>query len=432
MPTTRREFIVAGAAGAVGAAAGLSMGGALARRAFAAPEKEIAVKPTLVVVFLRGGQDALNTLVPYADGHYYDMRPNIAVPTPDKEDGAIQLDSTFGFHPALAGFKTLWDAKLLAPVVNCGSHHPSRSHFDCQDFIDFGAPGDKSVHDGWLNRYLTATSPNGPEGEFRALAMQGRLPRSLRGQYPVLAVPDNITFRRAGEDVLDLFDDLYKAPPSMGGPGEMGTRPDEDELTQNGRTTIETLRKLEEIVTSKAAGNEVKYPLGAGRLGQQLMKTARVLKAGQGVEVVAMDWNGWDHHINEGGPGRQDVIWRMLDQLGTACATFFEDVKDMRNKVTLLVMTEFGRTNNENGNRGTDHGHGSVMFAMGGGVRGGKVYGDWTGLEPGKTYQARDLLVTTDFRQVFSETLFDFMKLHPSKSLFPKFTPAETRLGLFA
>jgi uncharacterized protein (DUF1501 family) len=426
--STRRDFL-AGAAATAAGAAGLSLTGSFARTASAGPEAEIVVKPCTVVIFLRGGQDALNTCVPWADGTYYDMRPNIGVPPPDKPGGALALDGTFGLHPSLGGFKRLWDQGLLVPVVNAGSPHPSRSHFECQDFLDYGTAGDRSVHDGWLNRYLSATAgPGGAGSEFRALAMQGRLPRSLRGAYPVLAVPDRLDFggsRGEDTDVLDLFDPLYKSPPSMERPGTMGERTDADTLTQNGRTTIDVLRRLEEIVSRKAPGTEAVYPASAGRLGQQLKRTARVLKAGQGLECVGIDWNGWDHHINEGGPQEQDLISRMLAQLGSAVETFFEDVKDMRNQVTLLVLTEFGRTNEENGNRGTDHGRGSVMFVAGGRVKGKKVYGEWAPLAGG----GRDLPVTTDFRSVYSEVLHGPMRLHPSKQLFPKFTPKP--VGLF-
>ncbi len=431
---SRRDFLVHTAAGALGAAGLSALGtGALARTAAAGPgDATISVSPALVVVFLRGGQDALNTFVPHGDGRYYDLRPTIAIPTPDKQGGALAVDKLFGFHPAMTGFKKLYDAGLLAPIVNVGSPNPSRSHFDCQDFMDFGTAGDKSVHEGWLNRYLSATTKGEGEGELRALAMQGRLPRSLRGGFPVLAVPDRMTFRGDdGQDVLSLFDDVYKTPPSMMGPKEMGTRPDEDELTQNGRTTIDVLRRLESILNTKAAG-EVKYPIAAGRLGQQLLKTARVLKSGRGVQAVGIDLGGWDTHINEGGPAETDAMWRMLAGLSTAVETFFDDVKDIRKNVTLLIVTEFGRTNEENGNRGTDHGHGSTMFVVGGGVKGGKVYGEWAGLEPAKSYMNRDLAVTTDFRAVFSEVLFDHMKLHPSKQLFPKYAAPEAKLGLFA
>ena len=178
MSTTRREILAAGAAGM----AGLSFYGRLAE---AAPEREIAVKPALVTIFLRGGQDALNTLVPYSVSSYYDIRPNIAVPAPGEERGALDLDGTFGLNPSLTGFKNLWDKGMLAPITCVGSPHPSRSHFDQQDFLEYGAPGDKSVRDGWLNRFLnTTTSSAGPEGEFRSVAIQPRLPRSLRGKYP--------------------------------------------------------------------------------------------------------------------------------------------------------------------------------------------------------------------------------------------------------
>ncbi|MDJ0976888.1 MAG: DUF1501 domain-containing protein, partial [Planctomycetota bacterium] len=425
MPSTRRELLAAGALGA----AGITILGKTASLAEAAPEREIAMKPALVVLFLRGGQDALNTLVPYTDGKYYDMRPNIAVPAPGEERGAIDLDGTFGLNPALTGFKKLWDKKMLAPIVNCGCPHPSRSHFDQQDFFEYGAPGDKSVRTGWLNRYLWSTTGSaGPAGEFRSVAIQGRLPRSLRGKYPVLAVPQRV-LRGAGaggdEDVLELFDDLYAAPPSMTKPGAMGERPDEDELTQNGRTTIDTLRKLEEILKGKQTGKVVRYPASAGYLGRQLAMTARVLKSGQGVEVVGIDWNGWDHHINQGGSGEQDTIFRMLSQLGSAIETFFEDVDSMKKKVNLLIMTEFGRTSRENGNFGTDHGRGGHMYLIGGNVAGGKIYGDWN------LPRDRELPVTTDFRRVYTEVLRNHMRLHPSKNLFKGWTQPADDIGLY-
>jgi uncharacterized protein (DUF1501 family) len=433
MSTSRRDFLAATAA--FGAAA--SLGGPFVRRALAAPEKEISLKPAVVVLFLRGGQDALNVVVPHADGTYYDIRPNIAIPKPDQPGGALDLDGTFGFHPALKGFKSLYDQGLLAPIVCAGSDHPSRSHFDCQDFMEYGAPGDKTVHTGWLNRYLAATTgPEGPEGELRAVAVQGRLPRSLRGEYPVLAIPDALGDagpRRRGDDpdVLDLFDPVYKSPQEMGGGTQMGERPPQDDLTENGRATIETLRKVESIIANKPAGKEIAYPAAAGRLGVQLRKAARLLKAGQGLQVIGLDWNGWDHHINEGGSGENDLIQRMLAQLDSGVTAFFDDIETLRSKVTMVIMTEFGRTNAENGNRGTDHGHGSAMFVIGGKVKGGKVHGDWPGLAPGKAYQNRDLAVTTDFRKVMNALLYDHLGLHPSKSLFKGFDPAQ-KAALFA
>ena len=276
MSSNRRQFLAAAAAGAAGATAF----GSLAHKAFARPEREIAVKPAVIAIFLRGGQDALNTLVPYTDGTYYDMRPNIAVPTPDQPNGALDLDGTFGLNPGLTGFKKLWDAGMLAPICNAGLGHPSRSHFACQDYMEYGALADPTVRAGWLNRFLSTTAPRGPEGEFRALALQARLPRSLRGPYPVLAVDPRRYLRKQGTDVLELFDDLYKRPPSMERPGMTGDRPDEDDLTQNGRATIDTLRKVESIMTTKPVGKEVTYPASLGYLGVQLKMAARVLKSG--------------------------------------------------------------------------------------------------------------------------------------------------------
>lgn len=426
MSTNRRELLAAGAAGL----AGLSLFG---RFAHAAPEREIAVKQSLVVIFLRGGQDALNTVVPYSVGSYYDIRPNIAVPPPNEANGAIDLDGTFGLNPGLTGFKNLWDKGMLAPIVCAGSPHPSRSHFDQQDFIEYGAPGDKSVRDGWLNRYLHGTmGSDGPEEEFRAVAIQGRLPRSLRGDYPVLAVPNRVMagMRGGGTDVLDLFEDLYAQPPSMDKPGAMGERADEDELTQNGRTTIATIRKLEEILYSKKAAGKVRYPASAGYLGRQLEMVGRVLRSGQGVEVVGIDWNGWDHHINQGGSGEQDLIRRMLTQLGIAVETFMKDMDPMKRTVNVLIVTEFGRTNHENGNFGTDHGRGGNMFLVGGNVKGGKIYGDWSPSHIAKG--KRELPVTTDFRRVFGEIMHGHMRLHPSKKLFKGYDVPSEKLGFYA
>ncbi len=430
MSTTRREVLAAGAAGL----AGMTVYGSLAKQALAAPEKEIAVKPAVIAIYLRGGQDALNSLVPYKDGHYYDMRPNIAIPPPDKENGAIDLDGTFGLNPGLTGFKKLWDQKMLAPIVNCGVDSQSRSHFQMQDYMEQGRMRNSPVRSGWLNRFLQSTSAGEGEAEFRALALQSRLPRSLRGKFPALAVAPSRAMGRKKDkdsDVLTLFDKLYKKPPSMEGAGMKSERTDADELTQNGRATIDSLRKLEEILQEKPAGKEVRYPATAGGLGRQLKMAARLLKSGQGVEAIALDRGGWDNHINEGGPGETDTIRRNLTEVGLAASTFFEDIKFMSKKVCMVIMTEFGRTNRENGNNGTDHGHGSVMWVIGGGVNGGKVYGDWTGLAPGKTYQNRDLLVTTDWRDAFTEVLYDHMRLHPSKKIFNKFTPRENKLGLF-
>ena len=203
-------------------------------------------------------------------------------------------------------------------------------------------------------------------------------------------------------------------------------------MTQNGRHTIDTLKKLERILATKPKGKEVRYPRSLQRLGQQMQMAARILKSGQGVEAIGVDWNGWDTHIDEGGSKPEDVMFRRLKILGDAISLFFDDIQHMKKRVTMLIMTEFGRTNRENGNFGTDHGHGGLMFAIGGKVNGGKVYGVWPGLAPGKTYQNRDLLVTTDWRTVLSETLYDFVGLHPSRKIFKGFAPPEQKLGLFA
>ncbi|MFQ5748944.1 MAG: DUF1501 domain-containing protein, partial [Planctomycetota bacterium] len=203
-PTTRRDFLkTAGALAALTPAA----------RSFPRILKRIPPSrhPVLVAVFQRGGADFLNMVLPYKDATYHAVRPTIGL---GKEDGVIPLDGIFGLHPALEPLYDLYERKIFAPVVNLGSPHPTRSHFDAQDFMERAAPGIKSVQSGWLNRFLEATPTEGPSA-FRALGMQGLLPRSLRGPYPVLAVPQHLD-RRRGVTTLDRFEDFYEG--GMPGP----------------------------------------------------------------------------------------------------------------------------------------------------------------------------------------------------------------------
>lgn len=398
----------------------------------------------LIVIYLRGGQDSLNTIIPYGDARYYEIRPTIAIAPKavDGAEGVIKLTKEFGMHPAMAALKPCWDRRMFAPVINCGSPHPTRSHFDAQDFMEYASPGLRTSRDGWLNRYLNLTAEQrGKDSSLRALAMQGLLPRSLRGKYPVLAVPER-GGRRAGK-YLDLFDDLYLEDkddpmPATARPEDdkkkrkkrgMIRRRADDPVVASGRNTIQTLRRYQQIVgEDRRSRRGARYP--RGRLGDRLSDIAKVIHAGERLEIAAVDWNGWDHHTGQG--GEQGRMANMLRHVSESIAAFLEDLGQHAGRTVVMTMSEFGRTCRENGNMGTDHGHGGVMLLAGGPVAGGRIFGRWEGLEDKDLYQGRDNPVHTDFRNVMAEVLEVHLGADKlPKGFFPDFKIARKRLGLF-
>lgn len=444
----RRLFLKWGAAAA---AAGL----ALPRpRLFGAQEPAAAAGAgsALVVVFLRGGTDALHMLFPWKDADFVAGRPTLHL---TEADGVLPLDGTFALHPAMSALKPAWDAKMLAPIVCAGSPHPTRSHFDAQDWMEYAAPGDRTVRDGWINRFLAATAPAASSAsEFRALGMQDLLPRSLRGQYKVLAVPSNLDRKRGGQ-TLDRFEDFYgDGSDIMEGGADMQGRRDDDEtgVVESGRMTIETLRRFSAIVGSAAGGPGAGEEGGArpdprdrrrarderdtaaespnaypdSQFARRLAILSKVVRAGAGLEVAGLDYGGWDDHTNAGGTDGK-LAARMRD-LSRSLAAFMAELGERMATTTILLVSEFGRNVHENGNNGTDHGHGGVMWVMGGGVKGGQIHGTWEGTEAKALYQGRDLPVSTDFRDVYASVLANSFGFEPGKEFFPGHKPARLKL----
>jgi uncharacterized protein (DUF1501 family) len=367
---------------------------------------------TLVLVFLRGGADGLSLVPPVGDAAYYAARPTLALPRPGADGGALKLDATFGLHPALSALLPLWQSGSLAVVHAAGLQGATRSHFDAQDFCETGTPGLKTTQDGFLNRSLQQL-PEPGAGAFRAVALQGTLPRSLQGAAQAVAVEGLSSFHLAGKGGLDSFEALYAGAVDQA-------------LRSTGQEAFEALRAAASAELSQSPPQNgavyAKTPLA-----RRLQDTARLVRAGVGLEVVATEMGGWDTHVGEGGATGQ--LANRLRELGEALAAFAQDLGPRLDSVTVVVMTEFGRTVRENGNRGTDHGTASAMLALGGGVRGGRVYGNWRGLDGPGLFENRDLAITIDVRSVLSEALRATLAPPDLTTVFPGFSGQ--RVGVF-
>ena len=372
-------------------------------------------KKTLVVVFQRGAMDGLNVVAPYADPIYRRFRPTIALPAPrgGGRDAALDLDGYFGLHPALEALMPLWKDGTLAAVQAVGSPDPTRSHFDAQDFMESGTPGRKSTEDGWLNRHLQCSTVEGAT-PFRAVSLTPTLPRSLAGRAPAVAMSSIREFdlrASAGARVATGFEGMYDAAVK-------------DVLHGTGQETFDAIQFLKKADPSRyAPAHGAVYP--RGRYGEALSQVAQLIKADVGVEVAFTEIGGWDTHAAEGGV--QGQLAQRLRELGGSLAAFEKDLGDRMQDVVVVTLTEFGRTVHENGNRGTDHGHASMSFVMGGGVRGGKVHGRWPGLEDKSLYEARDLAVTTDFRDLLGELLTRHLRGRDLTKVFPGYAGGPSR-----
>ena len=398
---TRRGFMKGGALALVGTSV---IPAFLTRSVYAQMNSAAAGGKKLVVIFQRGACDGLNVVVPYAEPNYYAMRPTIAI----QKGEVLDLDGQFGLHPALASMKPLWDAGHLAAVHAVGSPDPTRSHFDAQDYMESGTPGVKATTDGWLNRALAAEPLRGQPSPFRAVALGTQLPRTLQGHVPAVAMANVQDFSVGGKGpqaspVANAFQAMY------------------DESTDavlhgTGQETFEAVRMLKTADPAKykpAAG--VTYP--GTPFGNSMKQIAQLLKANLGVEAAFADVGGWDTHQNQGGANGQ--LANRLKEFSDGIAAFWQDMGDGAEGITLVTMSEFGRTARQNGTGGTDHGHANVMFVLGGTVKGGKVYGRWPGLNDDQLNEGRDLAVTTDFRNVLGEAAYKTLGAHKLDTVFP-------------
>lgn len=356
---------------------------------------------TLVVIFLRGGMDGLNFLVPHGDAAYAALRQTIGIARPGQPGGALDLDGFFGLHPKASALLPLFRDGTAAALQAVGYDGNTRSHFEEQDTWETGQTGSTVRADGWLNRHLLTSTGHGP---LRAVALGDSLPRILRGEAPALAVQGLADLNSAGREKAARAAAALEAAYCTAPPVAMQSGVARGALAQSARTSLEGEAILRRV-TAQSYQPAAEYPKST--LARQLQDAARLIKAGLGLEIIELDFGGWDTHQKQG--GAEGAYARLVETLTGAIAAFTRDLGDRMNDVLLLTLSDFGRTAAENGTGGTDHGWANCLLAVGAGLRqpnaGPRIVGKWPGLAPEQLHQKRDLQHTTDFRDVLGEVV---------------------------
>ena len=329
-----------------------------------------------------------------------------------------QIFGLLGPNGAGSPLEPLWKRGMLAPVHAVGSPSSTRSHFDAQDYLESGTPDRKGTRDGWLNRYLATrgTCESCEPTPFRAVSMTPQTPRILEGPSPVVAMNsiDEFTIRSSSGDVAQRLEALYQTGHA-------------DVVHAAGGEMLDAMKALRAANPRQyLPANGAEYPRSP--FGMHLLQIAQLIKAGVGLEVAFADVGGWDTHVNQGGANGQ--LANRLDDFARAIAALVTDLGDRMADVTILTMSEFGRTVRQNGTGGTDHGHAGSLFVIGGSVKGGKVHGRWPGLAAEQLHEGRDLALTTDFRTVFGEVAGKALGASRLEVLFPEFDVKRGQLGL--
>jgi uncharacterized protein (DUF1501 family) len=368
---TRRELL----RGALGSAVAYAVPALWTRNAAA-----VDTAPVLVNIVLRGGVDGLSLVAPHGDSNYALLRPTIGL----APGATYDLDGFFGLHPSLGALEPLYRDGSLAIVHAVGSTDPTRSHFKAQDYLETAAPGQRNVTQGWMNRWLATEST---VGRFAGVTIGPSRALSLQGAVETASFV-SLDTSQAG--------DFLQEPRRVA--LEEGFRAGADAQIE---TAAEQMLAMSTDIAAISRTTTVVYP--GTTFASELRDAAALIKASIGVRAVAIDLAGWDHHTEAN--TRLPII---AEDFSVALEAFHRDLGSHATRTLVLATTEFGRTAAENGGGGSDHGHGSVLFALGGGVRGGRVHlrgGHWPGLAPADLHEARDLAVTTDFRDVLAEVL---------------------------
>lgn len=408
--STRKAFLKSGAI----AAFGISIGGVpgfVARAAQQFQHKELFKKnKILICIFQRGAMDGLMAVTPFNDPYLKKARPSLFMSAAKSEKvSLIDLDGQFGLHPSMSIFEPLFRNNHLAIVHGIGSPNNTRSHFDAQDYMESGTPFKKGTDSGWLNR--AAGLMEHQATPFRAVSLTPALPRSFYGNTSSIAINNLANFKITSNQAKSnlnatskSFEDLYDETTNQ--------------LIKNtGKETFEAVELLSKINLKKYQPNAgVIYP--NSNLGNALKQIAQLIKSDVGLEIGFAESSGWDTHFNQG--TANGTYARNVSDLSNSIAALWNDLgDDLKDKVVIMTMTEFGRTVKQNGTNGTDHGRASCNFILGTNIKGGKVYGDIKPLSIENLEDGRDLPVTTDFRSVFNEVAQKHLNIKNSKQLFP-------------
>ncbi|MEO5999623.1 MAG: DUF1501 domain-containing protein [Chitinophagaceae bacterium] len=408
--SSRRGFIKSG--GLV--LFGIGVGGVppfIARAAgsnkMAAPYKK---KKMMVCIFQRGAMDGLMAVTPFTDDFLKNARPRLFIDAAKSGQGSplIDLDGKFGLHPAMKAFEPLFREKRLAIVHGIGSPNNTRSHFDAQDYMESGTPFNKGTASGWLNRAVGLLGHDATP--FRAVSLTSSMPRSFYGNNPSVSISNlqDFSIQMRGNPLganmaAKSFEDLYDQTSS-------------GLLKETGKESFDAVKMLQKTDTRnyKPANNAL-YPNTA--LGNSLKQIAQLIKMDVGLEVAFAESGGWDTHFNQG--AENGIFARNVTDLSNSISAFWADLELFQDDLTLMTMTEFGRTVKQNGTGGTDHGRASCNFILGNDVQGGIVHGNMQPLAPENLEEGRDLAVTTDFRTVFGEVADKHLRISNDQVLFP-------------
>ncbi len=368
-------------------------------------------KKTLVCIFQRGAMDGLMAVTPFTDTYLAEARPSLFMSAARDTNGAslIDLDSRFGLHPSMKVFEPLFREGRLGIVHGIGSPNTTRSHFDAQDYMESGTPFQKGTPSGWLNRAVGLLGHDA-RTPFSAVSMTSAMPRSFYGDHPSISVSNLQDFAiqlRGRQNEANLaarsFEELYDQTAS-------------GLLKETGKESFEAMKILQQTdLRGYKPANGVVYPASA--LGNALRQVAQLIKMDVGLEVAFTESGGWDTHFNQGTDS--GVFARNVADLSNSITAFWNDLGAYQDEVTLMTMTEFGRTVHQNGTKGTDHGRASCNFILGNDVKGGTVLGRLDPLAKENLEDGRDLAVTTDFRSVFSEVADKHLKIAGGQLLFP-------------
>ncbi|HEY1061243.1 MAG TPA: DUF1501 domain-containing protein [Daejeonella sp.] len=366
----------------------------------------------LVSIFQRGAMDGLMAVSPFNDQFLKAARPALFMPAVKSGNipSLIDLDGRFGLHPAMHAFESVFREKNLAIVHGMGSPNNTRSHFDAQDYMESGTPFNKGTSSGWLNR---AVGMLGHEATpFQAVSLTSSMPRSLYGEMPALAISNlqDFSIQMRGNPmnanrISKSFEELYDQTAS-------------GLLKTTGKDSFDAVKMLQKTdVRNYKPANDVVYPTSP--LGNSLKQIAQLIKMDVGLEVAFAESGGWDTHFNQG--AANGIFARNVTDLSQSIIAFWKDMEVYQDDLTVMTMTEFGRTVKQNGTGGTDHGRASCNFILGKDVNGGIVHGKVDTLAPENLEDGRDLAVTTDFRSIFSELAEHHLQIKDKQQLFPGF-----------